>query len=90
LGQAPVLADEIMNKSIYDDLSDNAKLVFETLPLRSGYEAGEIANRSGLARVEVISALSELQIHSAIRKGTTGWVIDSRANVRQPALPDAC
>lgn len=90
LGQAPVLPDEIMNKSIYDDLSDNAKLVFETLPLRSGYEAGEIANRSGLARVEVISALSELQIHSAIRKGTTGWVIDSRANVRQPALPDAC
>jgi DNA processing protein len=90
LGQAPVLVDEIMNKSIYDDLSDNAKLVFETLPLRSGYEAGEIANRSGLARVEVISALSELQIHSAIRKGTTGWVIDSRANVRQPALPDAC
>lgn len=90
LGQAPVKAEEIMNKSIYDDLSDQAKLIFETLPLRGGYEVGEIAYRSGLDRVEVISVLSELQIHSAIRKGTTGWVIDSKANVRQPALPDAC
>lgn len=90
LGQAPLPPEEIMNKSIYDDLSDNAKLVFETLPLRGGYEVGEIAHRSGLDRVEIISVLSELQIHSAIRKGTTGWVIDSKANVRQPALPNAC
>jgi hypothetical protein len=79
-----------MNKSIFDGLSDQAKLVFETLPLRGGFEVAEIAQHSGLDRVSVISVLSELQIHSAIRKGPTGWVIDSKANLRQPALPNAC
>jgi DNA processing protein len=90
LGQAPLPPEEIMNKSIFDGLSDQAKLVFETLPLRGGYEVAEIAQHSGLDRVSVISVLSELQIHSAIRKGPTGWVIDSKANLRQPALPNAC
>ena len=90
LGQLPPEQKEISNHSIFDRLSDNAKLVFETLPLRGGFEIQEIVNRSGLDRVEVIAALSELEIFSAARKVTTGWVMDATANIRQPALPDAC
>ena len=90
LGQAPIPIEEIANSSIFDSLSDKSKLVFETLPLRGGFEIPEIVNRSGLDRIEVISAITELQINSAIRKSLTGWVIDPKANTRQPALEDAC
>lgn len=90
LGQLPPEQIEIANLSTFDRLTDNAKLVFETLPLRGGFEIQEIVNRSGLDRVEVIAALSELEIFSAARKATSGWVMDASANIRQPALPDAC
>lgn len=90
LGQAPIPIQEIANSSIFDSLSDKSKLVFETLPLRGGFEIAEIVNRSGLDRVEVISAITELEIYAAIKKSRTGWVIDPKANTRQPALEDAC
>ncbi len=90
LGQLPPEQIEISKLSTYDRLSDNAKLVFEALPLRGGFQIQELVNRSGLDQVEVISALSELEIFSAARRSTTGWVMDAQANIRQPALPDAC